>query len=100
MLFRSCAEARDLLGHQRVHDVEHQRRQRYRPVHIARAGERQPAVEDVEQAALDDDADIAVARPEPLVELVADKNRCAAGNRRPTLSASWRKVADRWLSRS
>ena len=66
------AEGDDLLGHQRVHDVEHQGRQRHVAVAVAEARQRQPAVQHVEQAALDDDADIAVGRPEPLVELVVD----------------------------
>ncbi len=65
------AEVDDLLGHQRMHDVEHQGRQRHCAVDVAQAGQRQPAVEHVEKAALHDDADVAVGRAEALVERIA-----------------------------
>ena len=62
----------DLVGHQRMHDVEHQRRQRHVAVDVAQAREREAAVQHVEQPALHDDADVAVGRAQPLVELVVD----------------------------
>ena len=55
-----------------MHDVEHQRRQSDVAVDVAEARQRQAAVEDIEQAALHDDADVAVGGAQPLVELVVD----------------------------
>ena len=52
-------------------------------VDVAEARERQPAVQHVEQAALHDDADVAVGGPEPLVELVVDDE--LARRRQPPL---------------
>ena len=97
------AEAGDLLGHQRMHDVEHQRRQppRRRTTSL-RPAQREPAVEHVEQAALHDDADVAVGRPQPLVELVVDDEllRRRQPPRRPCRPPGGRSPADGSAARS
>jgi hypothetical protein len=68
----ACAKAGDLLGHQRMHHVEHQRRQLDSSISVAQSGQRHPAVQHVEQSALHDDADLAVGGAHPLVQLVLD----------------------------
>ena len=90
----------DLVGHQRMHDVEHERRQRDVAVGVAQAGESEAAVQHIEQPALHDDADVAVGRAQRSLSLFSTMNLCAAGSRRATLSASWRKVAGGCARRS
>ena len=100
--FLPAQKPADLLRHQRMHDVEHQRRHRDVAVDVAEARERQPAVQHVEQAALHDDADVAVGGTEPLVELVVDDEACAppAGADRSCRPPGGRSPADGSAGRS
>ena len=66
------AEAHDLLGHQRVRDVEHVGRQGHVAMRVGKAGHGEPAVQHIEKPALHDDAELAILGPQRLVELVLD----------------------------
>ena len=65
-------KSRDLLGHQRVGDVEHQQRDVGRAEGIGQAELLQAADQRVVEPALHDDAEVGVRAREQLVELVLD----------------------------
>ena len=73
------AEARNLLGHQRMGDIQHMGGDRDVAVRIGQARHCQAPVEHVEQAALHDDAELAVLGSQRLVELVVDDELLCRG---------------------
>ena len=66
------AEARNLVRHERMRNIEHVRGKPHIAVGVRQAGHGQPPVQHIEQPALHDDAEVAILRTQRLVQLVVD----------------------------